>query len=254
MPRVPFAGGAAPWQFPVGGEITYTVDPEWIEIAPSWLATPQTAVRFDGRTAFGGRSRIPFTVASADWQESDRLMASILTAFGSPTGDITLGGRGRLDGVMLGAFSAPRIEARFTGEDIRAWNVDWGSGTGVITVGNGYLDVEDGLFAQGPAQLHVGGRFALGSPRLDGGEEINARFDMVSFSAARVRDAFGLEGYDIDGLLTGEIRLFGHYQSPFGFGRLTLGQSGRIRRAVRYRGSGSSVRGRRRPYRRPGRA
>ena len=219
---VPFAGEATPWQFPVGGEITYTVDPEWIEIAPSWLATPQTAIRFDGRTAFGDRSRIPFTVASADWQESDRLMASILTAFGSPTGDITLGGRGRLDGVMLGAFSAPRIEARFTGEDIRAWNVEWGSGTGVITVENGYLDVEDGLFAQGPAQLHVGGRFALGSPRLDGGEEISARFDMVSFSAGRVRDAFGLEGYDVDGLLTGEIRLFGNYTSPFGFGRLTL--------------------------------
>ena len=219
---VPFVGEEIPWHFPVGGEITYTVDPEWIDIAPSWLATPQTAVRFEGRTAFGDRSRIPFTVASADWQESDRLMASILTAFGSPTSDITLGGRGRLGGVMLGAFSAPRIEARFTGEDIWAWNVEWGSGSGAITVENAYLEVEEGLFFQGPAQLHVGGRFALGSPGRNGGEEINARFEMVSFSAGRVRNAFGLEGYDVSGLLTGEIRLFGQYRSPFGFGRLTL--------------------------------
>ena len=219
---VPFVADETPWHFPVGGEITYTVDPEWIEIAPSRLATPHTAVRFEGCTAFGDRSRIPFTVASADWQESDRLMASILTAFGSPTSDITLGGRGRLDGIMLGAFSAPRIEARFTGEDIRAWNVEWGSGSGAITVENAYLDVEEGLFAQGPSQLHVSGRFALGSPRRDGGEEINARFEMVSFSAGRVRNAFGLKGYDVNGLLTGEIRLFGQYRSPFGFGHLTL--------------------------------
>ena len=219
---VPFQREAEPWHFPLGGEITYTVDSDWIEIAPSRLATPYTAVGFEGRSAFGDRSRISFRVASADWQESDRLMASMLTAFGSPTSEITLGGRGRLDGVMLGAFSAPRVEARFTGEAVRAWDVEWGRGSGEIAVENGYLDVEEGLFARGSAQLRVGGRFALGFPRRDGGEEINARFEMNSLPARRVRDAFSLEGYHIDGLLTGDIRLVGQYHRPFGDGRVTL--------------------------------
>ena len=59
---------------------------------------------FEGRTAFGDRSEIPFNVSSIDWQESDRLMASFMTAFGKPTGEIAVGGRGQLNGVMLGEF------------------------------------------------------------------------------------------------------------------------------------------------------
>ena len=219
---VPFAADEGPWHFPVGGEFTYTIGTEWLEIAPSRLATPYTEVEFEGRTAFGDRSRIPFRVSSHNWQESDRLMASVMTAVGAPAGEIAVGGHGQLDGVMLGAFASPRIETRFVGADIRAWNVVWGSGSGEITVENDYLDVVDGVFEAGPAELQVDGRFALEFPRRDGGEEINAQFRLVSFPAERMRAAFALVGYEINGPLTGEIHLFGDYGRPFGFGRLTL--------------------------------
>ena len=59
--------------------------PEWIDVcAPSSMATPTTYVAFEGRTAYGERSTIPFHVTSADWQESDRVLAGIMTAFGAP--------------------------------------------------------------------------------------------------------------------------------------------------------------------------
>ena len=219
---VPRVADGSPWHFPVGGEFEYTVGTEWLEIAPSRLATPYTEVEFQGRTAFGDRSRIPFRVSSHSWQESDRLMASVMTAVGASTREIAVDGHGQLDGVMLGAFASPRIEARFDGEDIRAWNVEWGSGSGEIAVENAYLDVVDGLFETGTAELRVDGRFALGFPRQDGGEEINAQFGLVSFPAERMRAAFELVGYEINGPLTGEIHLFGDYGRPFGFGRLTL--------------------------------
>ena len=225
---IPFSPETDPWQFPLGGAIAYSVGPEWVDVAPSRLATPYTEIEFRGRTKYGGESRIPFRVASADWQESDRLMSSMLTAFGASTREIAVGGHGQLDGVMLGTFASPRIEASFAGEDIQAWNVSWGSGRGAITVEDAYLHVADGMFSEGPARLQVDGRFALGYRRAgldsrdDGGDEIDASFHFVSFPARLVRDAFSLDGYDIDGPLTGEIRLFGDYRRLLGVGRMAL--------------------------------
>ena len=45
-------------------------------------ATSRSAARPPGAT----RSRLPFHVTSSDWQESDQLLAGIITDFGSPTG------------------------------------------------------------------------------------------------------------------------------------------------------------------------
>ncbi len=246
---VAFTPDGAPWSFPVGGAVTYSITPDGIEIEPGRLATPYTEIRFQGWTAYGGESRIPFNVTSADWQESDRLMASVLTAFGVPTGEIAVGGRGSLDGVMLGTFGSPRIEASFDGREIRAWNVSWGAGRGAITVENSYLDVAGGRFERDGAALLVDGRFTIGS-RDDGGDEIDASFELQSFPAERVRRAFGLTGYDINGPLTGEIRLFGQYGSPYGVGRLTLdgpvayGESFAAATAgLRFEGSGVRVDG-----------
>ena len=215
--------GAGVWRFPLGGELAYQYGPEKIELEPSWMATPLTAIEFEGETAWGEQSRIPFHVVSADWQESDRLMAAIMTAFGRATGDVAVGGHGEMNGVMLGALLSPRIEARFDGDAITAWNVAWGHGSGDIVVENGSLDVFGGLFRDGASELEVDGRFALGGPRPDGGDEIDARFGLVALPAQHMRDAFSLEGYPIDGPLDGEIHLFGAYRRPFGFGGMTLG-------------------------------
>ena len=62
-------------------------------------------MEFEGRTAYGERSRIPFHVTSPDWQESDRVLAGIMTDFGAPTGAVPIGGNGEFDGVMLASFS-----------------------------------------------------------------------------------------------------------------------------------------------------
>lgn len=216
-----FTPDGAPWTFPVGGAVDYAITPEGIEIEPGRLATPYTEIQFEGWTAYGQESRIPFHVTSTDWQESDRLMASVMTAFGVPTGEIAVGGRGRLDGVMLGTFASPRIEASFDGRDIRAWNVSWGAGRGDITVEDSYLDVAGGRFERDGSQLQVDGRFTIGS-RTDGGDEIDATFELQAFPAERVRRAFGIAGYDINGPLSGDIRLFGQYSNPYGVGRLSL--------------------------------
>ena len=70
---------------PIGGEIVYEFGPEWIDIKPSHIATESTYVEVQGRTKYGDESELPFHVSSSDWQESDRVFAGVLTAFGSRT-------------------------------------------------------------------------------------------------------------------------------------------------------------------------
>lgn len=209
-------------ELPVGGSLHYQLDPEWITIEPSWLASPRTYVSFRGRTAYGERSAIPFEVSSADWQESDRILAGILTAFGSTTGAVPVGGYGEFDGVMLFAFRKPRIEGRFSGGRMHAWDVTWGRATTDLVIEDGYVALTGARITEGDSVIETEGRYALGYPRRDRGEELNARVRVTGRPLPDLRRAFDLDDYPVNGRLTGEFHLYGKYETPFGFGRMQI--------------------------------
>jgi len=206
----------------IGGEVTYRFGPELIELGPSRLATDTTLVEFEGRTAYGEQSRIPFHVSSADWQEGDRLLAGILNAFGSSARPIPIGGYGTFDGVMRESFRAPRIEGDFVGERIRAWDVTWGSVRGSAVIQDSYVDATGVEIVQGDSRIRTTGRFSMGFPRDDGGPEIDAVIDIARRPVADLRHAFTIDDYDIDGTLDGEFHIHGAYLSPDGFGKMTI--------------------------------
>ena len=209
--------------FRLGGQVEYRAASEGLDLGTGYLATPSTHIVFAGRTAWGADTRITFDVSSSNWQESDRLMAAVMTAVGTPTRPFPVDGYGTLDGALLGDLASPRVEAVFAGEEVRAWNVDWGTGRGEFVVENGYLDVIGGDFRGGGSALTLDGQFSLAWPRNDGGEEMNAVVRLESFPAASIRAAFGLrDGYLIEGPATGEMRLYGAYRRLFGVGRLRL--------------------------------
>ena len=218
----PFNPRASFGYLPVAGHIVYGLDPEWITLDSSWAATSKTYVEFNGRTAFGVRSRIPFHVTSLDWQESDRVLAGIMTAFGSPTGAIPIGGYGEFDGVMLNAFTKPRIEGVFKGERIRAWDVIWGRATADFVIENSYAFVKNSVMTSGDSEILADGQFSLGYPRRDGGEEINARVRLTRRPLQDLRHAFELDDYPVEGIVSGEYHVYGGYETPFGFGRLLI--------------------------------
>jgi TamB, inner membrane protein subunit of TAM complex len=208
---------------PIAGSIAYALDPEWITIAPGgWAATQKTYVSFTGRTAWSERSTIPFHVTSLDWLESDRVLAGIMTALGSPTGTIDIGGRGEFDGTMYGAFGRPRIEGHFTGERMRAWDRVWGHAVGDLVIENSYVDIRNNHVTEGDSEITANGRFSLGYPRKDGGEEINATVTMRNRPLVDLRHAFGLDDWPVDGLTSGEFRIHGRYEGPLGSGRLQI--------------------------------
>jgi hypothetical protein len=208
---------------PIGGTLSYSLGRQWIDIGPSRIATPTTYVEVEGRTAYGERSRMPFHVSSSDWQDSDRLFAGMLTVFGNQTRVIPVDGYGTFDGVMLDAFRRPRIEGRFAGENIRAFDVTWGAVTGDAVIENAYADVKDVVVStpDGSA-IHVTGRFSLGYPRSDGGEQINAQIRVIRRPVADLKHAFDIDDYDVDGTLSGDFTITGEYERPVGSGTMTV--------------------------------
>jgi hypothetical protein len=218
----PFNPRAPLGHLPIAGRIVYRIDPEWIVLDPSWAATSKTYVDFSGRTAFGQRSNIPFHVTSLDWQESDRVLAGIMTTFGAPTGAIPIGGYGEFDGVMLNAFSRPRIEGIFTGDRMRAWDVVWGKARADLVIENSYAFVRQATMTSGDSEIIADGQFSVGYPRRDAGEEINARVRIARRPLRDLRHAFELDDYPVDGLVSGEYHVYGNYETPFGFGRLLI--------------------------------
>ena len=207
---------------PVAGQVTYRFDRDTIEFTDGRFSTPATDVRFNGRTAWGDNSRIPFQVTSADLQESDRVLAGLMTAFGARTTPITVGGTAEFSGVMTESFGKPRIEGTFVAEDMSAFHVNWGNGQAGLVIQNSYVDVTGGRMQKDGGEVAVNGRFSLGFPRRDKGEEINGRVLVTKWTTEDFKRAFGIEDYDVEGIVSGEYHLYGPYQGPFGFGTLTI--------------------------------
>ena len=191
--------------------------------SPAAASTPsQTHVTFQGQTAWGSQGRIAFHVVSRDWQESDEVMAGILTAFGARTGPVAFGGRGEFDGVMTGPFRRPRVEGDFTRHRPLGLGHALGGRHGPhrrrkpVRGREEQRDAPRGLgdscrrplLARLPARRRrPGDRRAV--PR------VAARPDRPS---ARVPDR-RIPG---DGLLSGRVPPDGRYQRPMGFGGITI--------------------------------
>ena len=222
QPAGPFSPLTPVDPVPIGGDLVYAFGPDLIELSPSRVATESTLVEFEGQTEYGGQSNIPFHVSSADWQESDRVFAGLLTAFGVRTRAIPIGGYGTFDGVMTETFRRPRIEGDFNGEQMRAWDVVWGSITGGAVIQNNYVDVTDVVITSGESRIRTNGRFSIGYPRSDGGTEIDAQISIVGRPVADLRHAFRIDDYDVDGTLNGEFHVNGRYLTPNGLGNMEI--------------------------------
>lgn len=218
----PFDPHPLPAALAVGGEISYTIGPGGIALAPSWAATALTFVAFEGTTDYGSASRIPFHVTSGDWQESDRVLTGIIMAVTGSSHAVPVGGVGTFDGVMLGAFGDPRVEGRFSGERMRAWDVTWGAAAAQLVVEDSYAHIEGAVITKGGGRMDVSGRFSLGYPRADGGEEFDARVTIAGWDLVDLRHAFVLDDYPVTGDVSGDFHVYDRYEGPQGFGRLEL--------------------------------
>ena len=238
---------------PIAGGVSYRFDPDRVYLDDGRFATERTHVAFGGSTAWRSDAQLKFHVTSSDWQESQLVLAGIITDFGSPTGPVPFGGRGEFDGSMTGPFRRPRVEGVFSGEDMRAWDTIWGDGSAEHRRRKQLRDREGWRVRHDGSEIRADGRFSLGYPRRDGGEELDARFRVTRRDLDSLRHAFEIDDYPVSGMLTGEFHLTGEYEHPFGFGSMTIEhgvaygepfEQGTA--ALRFDGSGREARWRRR--------
>ena len=173
-------------------------------------------------------------MTSGDWQESDQLLAGIITDFGSPTGPVAVRRprrvRRRDDRPVpraraSRASSAARICAPGTRSGATAARTSSSrTATSTSTTASSRLD---------GSEIRADGRFSLGYPRDDGGEEINARFRVVRRDLDSLRHAFELDDYSGVGPAVGRVPPDrASTSAPVGFGGDDDRRRRRVRRAV----------------------
>ena len=196
-----------------------------IRFAPSSFATAETFVAFDGRTAWGEASRLPFHVTSSNWQESHRFLTGIMTMVASPTASMPVDGVG----------SIRRRDARRAGESAGRGPLRrprrCGPGTSPGATIEGEAVIEDAYAhltrtsSCAPASLarwtskarSRSATRAATAARRSTRASAPAEWPVTDF-----RTAFELHDYPVFGAVGGEFHLYGKYEEPFGFGRLTI--------------------------------
>ena len=111
--------------------------------------------------------------------------------------------------MVVNSLRRPRIEGTFRGERMRAFDVVWGAVTGRAVIENSYADVSNVAILAGDSAIHVDGRFSLGYPRRDGGEEQRAQdrddaddheeFHQREAAPASDRSSVGHESVEVHG-------------------------------------------------------
>ena len=198
------------------------------------MASPRTFVSFEGRTAYGERSTIPFHVTSADWQESDRVLAGIMTAFGSRHD----GGRRRrqrrvrwrdADGLQAAAHRRALPRRR-----MRAWDVTWGRASGDLVIEDSYVSLTNARVTGGIG-AHRDRRPVLArlpaQGRRRGDQRAHPRRQAGRSRTCATRSQ--LDDWPLDGTMSGEFHLYGRYETPVRLRPAADRRRNRVRRTVR---------------------
>ncbi len=89
-PWGPFAPIPLAAHLPVSASLEYRYGPNRVDVSGGHFATESTHVSFAGSTAWAEDADFQFHVTSKDWQESDQVLAGIMTDFGARTGPVAL--------------------------------------------------------------------------------------------------------------------------------------------------------------------
>ncbi len=219
----PFAPQPLAAHLPIAGEVTYRLSPDEVQLEEGRFASERTHVAFQGTTAWSDRSRIQFHVTSSDWQESDQVLAGIITDFGShdQPGAVRRARRVRRRHDRSVPAAARRRAVQRRGSS-GLGHASGAAATPGSSYENNYVTVRDGVVRQGDSEIRAEGLFSLGYRARAAADEINARFRVTRRDLDSLRHAFEIDDYPVSGRLTGDFHLTGEYARPVGFGAMTI--------------------------------
>ena len=209
---------------PIAGELTYRYGPDEVDVEDGRFATERTVRHFERHDRVGRRSRMPFHVTSGDWQESDQVLAGIITRLRVADRPVAVRRPRRVR--RRDDRAVPRVrasKATFTGEDLRAFDTLWGDGGAHIVVENSYVNVTRRRRPAAATRRSAPTACSRSAIRARmAARRSNARIRVARRDLDSLRHAFGIDDYPVSGLLSGEFHLTGEYQRPVGFGGMTI--------------------------------
>ena len=235
----PFAPVPLPAHLPIAGDgdvplrSAIAIEVEAGRFATETHARRRSRARPRGATS----SRFRFHVTSRDWQESDQVLAGILTDFGSRTG----AGRVRRPRRVRrrddrAVPPAARRRASSRGEDLRAWDTLWGDGDGAHRrreqLRHGRPTASSG---SDDSEIRADGLFSLGYPaarRRRGDRRALPRHAVATSTACATRSS--IDDYPVSGPADpASSTCTGGYRAPDRLRRDDDRRRRRVRRAVR---------------------
>ncbi|MCU0314800.1 MAG: hypothetical protein MUC84_12160, partial [Solirubrobacteraceae bacterium] len=182
------------------------------------LRTPMADAVLAGRIEVDGRTDLGVEGDARDIALTDDLMMRFRRALGTPDAQRAgFSGRGRFVGRWRGTLREPVLAGRFVGEDIGYLGVVWGEAewSGTTTVN----DVRSAplVLRRGKGELRIEGWTEIGYyGELDG---LDVRGSAREWPAEDLIRALGWD-LDLEGPLSGEVRIGGRRSAPRGEGRV----------------------------------
>jgi len=204
---------------PVSGRFPFTATNGVITMNAVQLEAPRTKVTVNGALQFDRRLGLQVKLNSDDLAASDDLGVRLRTAFGAPAAHpLGASGEGSFQGQILGTVSEPIVSGRFLGRNLSYLGVLWGEVDWTGSASPLEMNSDRLTASRGASRLELSGLQRLGPSGVDDAMDLNLRLnDWPARDLLHVVES----KLDVDGDVSGEVRLQGRRSEPLGRARLT---------------------------------
>ena len=204
---------------PLSGRFPFKATEGVVTMTGALLEVPRTTVTIDGSIQPDQRLSLEVKLTSDDLATTDAMGVRLRRAFGaadpSPLGAT---GRGTFEGHASGTLSAPVLTGRFMGNSVAYLGVSWGDLDWKGSASTVDLKSDRLVAVRGASRVELSGVQRLGSTGVDDAMDLNITVkDWPAKDLLRVVQS----ELDVDGAVSGTLRLVGTRAKPLGQASLT---------------------------------
>ena len=204
---------------PLSGRFPFQASNGVITMTAVRLEVPKTSVSLDGSIQPDKRLGLEVRLLSEDLAATDALGVRLRAAFGagkaSPLGAT---GNGSVQGRVTGTMEQPVFTGRFMGTSVAYLGVSWGAIDWAGSVSTLDLRSDHLIAVRAGSRVEVNGAQRLGAKGVD--DAVDLRVAIKDWPAKDLLRVVG-SSLDVDGPVSGTVRLLGTLSKPLGHASLT---------------------------------
>ncbi len=204
---------------PLSGKFPFKATEGVITMTGALLEVPRTTVTIDGSIQPDQRLSLEVKLTSDDLATTDAMGVRLRRAFGAPDpSPLGATGRGTFEGHASGTLSAPVLTGRFMGTGVAYLGVSWGDLDWKGSASTVDLKSDRLVAVRGASRVEFSGVQRLGPTGVDDAMDLD--ITVKDWPAADLLGVVQSE-LDIEGAVSGTLRLQGTRSRPLGQASLT---------------------------------